>query len=144
MSARVISQGVVAALITAMLFLHVWCDLDWAKPVVVTLWDSFATTQGIELDKLLRIGNYPLILAKRLGISLTTCYDASIQINPTGSRAALLKEWRSANTEMIQQLLLQNAHADSLIALGQPLNQPSVSISEAMNCYDEVGYNYLN
>ncbi|CAH9081429.1 unnamed protein product, partial [Cuscuta epithymum] len=29
MSARVISQGVVAALITAMLFLHVWCDLDW-------------------------------------------------------------------------------------------------------------------
>ncbi|CAH9134465.1 unnamed protein product [Cuscuta epithymum] len=38
---------------------------------------------------------------------------------------------------MIQQLLLQNAHADSLIALGQPLNQPSVSISEAMNCYDE-------
>ncbi|CAH9135814.1 unnamed protein product [Cuscuta epithymum] len=44
---------------------------------------------------------------------------------------------RSANTEIIQQLLLQNAHADSLIALAQPLNQATVAISEAMNCYDE-------
>ncbi|VFQ96823.1 unnamed protein product [Cuscuta campestris] len=69
------------------------------KPITLTLWEEFATTQGIEIEKALESGTYPTILAKRIlattyqGLTLTTRQDSSIELNPTIPLAASLEEW---------------------------------------------------
>ncbi|VFQ80786.1 unnamed protein product [Cuscuta campestris] len=46
------------------------------KPITLTLWDKFATTQGIEIEKALESGTYPTILARRI---LTTPYQEHVR-----------------------------------------------------------------
>ncbi|VFQ80088.1 unnamed protein product [Cuscuta campestris] len=78
---------------------------------MLTMWDEFATVQASELGKILSSGRYPLIFTKRVaatsfqGLSLTTRYDTSIEINPTTPQALTLREWSTSNTTSIENLL---------------------------------------
>ncbi|RAL54996.1 hypothetical protein DM860_013692 [Cuscuta australis] len=69
------------------------------KPITLTLWEEFATTQGIEIENALESGIYPTILARRIitttyqGLTLTTRQDSSIDVNPNIPLVASLEEW---------------------------------------------------
>ncbi|VFQ93879.1 unnamed protein product [Cuscuta campestris] len=82
--------------------------------------------QGSELGKILASGSYPLILAKRvaatsfLGLSLTTRFDTSIEINPTTPQALALREWSTSNTTSIKNVLQKDQHHDTLSHFVRP------------------------
>ncbi|VFQ98197.1 unnamed protein product [Cuscuta campestris] len=97
---------------------------------MLTMWDEFTTVQGSELGKILASGSYPPILAKRvaatsfLGLSLTTRFDTSIEINPTTPQALALREWY-----VYQQLLffkIQNTYSHQILSYRSTSNTTSI------------------
>ncbi|CAH9060280.1 unnamed protein product, partial [Cuscuta europaea] len=89
-----------------------------------------------EIQKLLEVRIHPIILARRVavttyqGLSLSTRYDTSIELNPKGQHAAALKEWRVANAQAIQQINSEELYMDSLIRFGHPDLQKKTNICD--------------
>nr|GMC49873.1 replication protein A 70 kDa DNA-binding subunit B-like isoform X1 [Ipomoea batatas] len=46
---------------------------EQAKPVIFTLWGKYAQVEGVELEKQLTIGNFPVILAKNVEVTNYSC-----------------------------------------------------------------------
>ncbi|XP_031096809.1 uncharacterized protein LOC116001044 [Ipomoea triloba] len=80
------------------------------------MWGNFTVCQGVEIDKELQSGDYPVVLGRRItvtpyqGISLSTRTDSGVEVNPFGKRADALKEWAKTNSLVIERLIVEKAH----------------------------------
>ncbi|XP_031096853.1 replication protein A 70 kDa DNA-binding subunit B-like [Ipomoea triloba] len=75
-----------------------------AKQVIFTLWGKYSKVEGVELEKQLTIGNFPVILAKNVevtnysGLSLSTRFGSVIELHIATPTAEELCQWALSNS----------------------------------------------
>ncbi|VFQ87545.1 unnamed protein product [Cuscuta campestris] len=113
------------------------------KPIILRMWDDFATLQGTYIQELLNADTYPIIFAKRIlatsyqGLTLTTRYDTSIEIHPTISPTVALNEWTSLNTDAIKNAIHSQLYKDALSIFVAPEDIQKTAISAVLASYKE-------
>ncbi|XP_019181599.1 PREDICTED: replication protein A 70 kDa DNA-binding subunit E-like [Ipomoea nil] len=106
-----------------------------AKPVIFTLWGKYAKGEGIELEKKLAAGKFPVIFAKKIevtnynGLSLTTRYGSIIDFDIATPKAEQLGQWALSNSVTLHSLILTNAFNDAYLKLADLSKEPFVTIS---------------
>nr|GMD12780.1 ATP-dependent DNA helicase PIF1-like [Ipomoea batatas] len=105
------------------------------KPIILTLWRTFAVNQGVQLELQLRQGKFPIILAEGLnvnafqGLSLSTLYNTSIEVDPVAHGAKVLNDWKDKNSELIYKEIVDKTYLDSLLTLADPIRQRKACLS---------------
>nr|GLL31365.1 uncharacterized protein LOC109154751 [Ipomoea trifida] len=105
------------------------------KPIILTLWRTFAVNQGVQLELQLRQGKFPIILAEGLnvnafqGLSLSTLYNTSIEVDPVAHGAKVLNDWKDKNSELIYKEIVDKTYLDSLLTLADPIRQRKTCLS---------------
>lgn len=113
------------------------------KPIIFTMWGNFTVYQGVEIDKELQSGDYPVVLGRRItvtpyqGISLSTRMDSGVEVNPFGKRADALKEWAKTNSLVIERLIVEKAHNNAVSEMASPLDQQISPISDLKKSFDQ-------
>ncbi|XP_031105493.1 replication protein A 70 kDa DNA-binding subunit C-like isoform X3 [Ipomoea triloba] len=113
------------------------------KPIIFTMWGNFTVCQGVEIDKELRSGDYPVVLGRRItvtpyqGISLSTRTDSGVEVNPFGKRADALKEWAKTNSLVIERLIVEKAHNNAGSEMASPLDQQISPISYLKKSFEQ-------
>ncbi|CAH9083467.1 unnamed protein product [Cuscuta europaea] len=117
---------------------------EQSQPIIFTMWDECASIQGVEIQKLLDVGIYPIVLAKRVavttyqGLSLSTRYDTCIELYPDTQHAIALKQWRSTNAQAIQNMNTEQAYMYSLVRFALPEMQSKSHVIDVKNSVDEA------
>ncbi|XP_031111519.1 replication protein A 70 kDa DNA-binding subunit B-like [Ipomoea triloba] len=107
-----------------------------AKPVIFTLWGKYAQVEGVELEKQLTIGNFPVILAKNVevtnysGLSLSTRFGSVIELNIATPTSEELGQWALSNSVTLQSLILTNAFNDAYLKLVDLSSEQFVTIAD--------------
>ncbi|XP_031099859.1 replication protein A 70 kDa DNA-binding subunit A-like [Ipomoea triloba] len=113
------------------------------KPIMLTLWGTFAVNQGVQLELQLRQGKFPIILAEGLnvnafqGLSLSTLYNTSIEVDPVGHVAKVLTDWKDKNSELIYKEIVDKTYLDSLLALADPIRQRKTCLSSLETGFEQ-------
>nr|GMC53743.1 replication factor A protein 1-like [Ipomoea batatas] len=96
---------------------------------ILTLWETLAINQGLQLELQLRQGKFPIILAEGLnvnafqGLLLGTRYNTSIEVDPVGHRAKVFNEWKEKNSKLIHKAIVDKIYLNSLLTLADPIGQ---------------------
>ncbi|GER39692.1 replication protein A 70 kDa DNA-binding subunit [Striga asiatica] len=94
-------------------------------PIMLTLWNDFATTEGAQLATAINVGNVILAMRVRVttynGISLSTRAQSAIMINPPLPEVTTLKQWYITNKVEIGQLIFAGAYKDISALLLPPM-----------------------
>ncbi|XP_019189236.1 PREDICTED: uncharacterized protein LOC109183623 [Ipomoea nil] len=110
------------------------------------MWENFSVYQGIKIDKELQSGDYPVVLGRRItvtpyqGIFLSTRFDSGVEVNPFGKRAETLKEWATTNSLVIERLIVEKAHNNSVSELASPLDQQISPITNLKESFEQVSH----
>ncbi|VFQ61087.1 unnamed protein product [Cuscuta campestris] len=114
------------------------------------MWDNFTFVQGLKIKKALQSSIYPILFARRIsatsfqGLSLTTRYDSSIDLNPSISPTSTLQEWRSSNTVAIHNALRTKEFQDPLSLFANPKDIQTTTISEVAATKNEEDIHLLD
>nr|GMC59982.1 replication protein A 70 kDa DNA-binding subunit B-like [Ipomoea batatas] len=110
-----------------------------SKPVIITLWGNFVMTEGIQIDLQLSQGKFPIVIAQGVhvnafqGITLSTRYDTTIEVNPPGQHATVLNKWKDNNLSVIYKTIVDKTYLDSFLTLSNALQQPKCTFAEIDN-----------
>nr|GME08947.1 replication protein A 70 kDa DNA-binding subunit B-like [Ipomoea batatas] len=110
-----------------------------SKPVIITLWGNFVMTEGIQIDLQLSQGKFPIVIAQGVhvnafqGITLSTRYDTTIEVNPPGQHATVLSKWKDNNLSVIYKTIVYKTYLDSFLTLSNALQQPKCTFAEIDN-----------
>nr|GME06502.1 replication protein A 70 kDa DNA-binding subunit B-like [Ipomoea batatas] len=120
------------------------------KPIILTLWGTFAINQGVQLELQLRQGKFPIILAEGLnvnafqGLSLSTLYNTSIEVDPVGHGAKVLNDWKDKNSELIYKEIVDKTYLDSLLTLADPIRQRKTCLSSLETEFEQVSKHFIS
>ncbi|XP_031121217.1 uncharacterized protein LOC116024463 [Ipomoea triloba] len=112
------------------------------KPIMLTLWGTFAVNQGVQLELQLRQGKFPIILAEGLnvnafqGLSLSTLYNTSIEVDPVGHVTKL--DLADSNDGLFRQSLMLGNPTKRRLDFSQ-LSGDSVDDSQASSPPNDKG-----
>nr|GMC47471.1 replication protein A 70 kDa DNA-binding subunit B-like [Ipomoea batatas] len=112
---------------------------DKSKPVTMTLWGNFAMTEGIQIDLQLSQGKFLIIFAQGVnvnalqGITLSTRYDTTIEVNPSGQHST-----EANNVSVISKTIVDKTYLDSFLTLSNPLQQPICTFVEIADALKET------
>ncbi|XP_031122581.1 uncharacterized protein LOC116025489 [Ipomoea triloba] len=67
------------------------------------------------------------------GITLSTRYDATIEVNPPGQHATVLNKWKDNNLSVIYKTIVDKTYLDSFLTLSNALQQPKCTFAEIDN-----------
>ncbi|XP_031127465.1 uncharacterized protein LOC116029555 [Ipomoea triloba] len=96
-------------------------------------------TEGIQIDLQLSQGKFPIVIAQGVhvnafqGITLSTRYDTTIEVNPPGQHATVLNKWKDNNLSVIYKTIVDKTYLDSFLTLSNALQQPKCTFAEIDN-----------
>ncbi|CAA0810473.1 Unknown protein [Striga hermonthica] len=106
-------------------------------PMIFTLWNEFATTEGEQLAAGINAGNIIIAMRVRVttfnGLSLSTKSISAILINPPMPEANELKQWYIQNRLEIDNLITAKAFTDPAALLPRPLDENIMTIENYLN-----------
>ncbi|CAA0810728.1 Unknown protein [Striga hermonthica] len=111
-------------------------------PMILTLWNEFATTEGQQLATGINAGNVIIAMRVRVttfhGLSLSTKSTSAILINPPTPEANELKQWYIQNRLDIDNLIIARAFTDPAALLPRPHAENIMSIETYLNPANNV------
>ncbi|CAA0842062.1 Unknown protein [Striga hermonthica] len=111
-------------------------------PMILTLWNEFATTEGQQLATGINAGNVIIAMRVRVttfnGISLSTKSTSDLLINPPTPEANELKQWYIQNRLDIDNLIIARAFTDPAALLPRPPAENIMSIETYLNPTNNV------
>ncbi|CAA0842067.1 Unknown protein [Striga hermonthica] len=117
-------------------------------PMILTLWNEFATTEGQQLATGINAGNVIIAMRVRVttfnGISLSTKSTSALLINPPTPEANDLKQWYIQNRLDIDNLIIARAFTDPAALLPRPPAENIMSIETYLNPATNVSAQYSN
>nr|GMC51781.1 replication protein A 70 kDa DNA-binding subunit B-like [Ipomoea batatas] len=72
------------------------------------------------------------------GITLSTRYDTTIEVNPSGQHSTVLNEWKANNLSVISKTIVDKTYLDSFLTLSNPLQQPICTFVEIADALKET------
>nr|GME05635.1 ATP-dependent DNA helicase PIF1-like [Ipomoea batatas] len=93
----------------------------------------------IQIDLQLSQGKFPIVIAQGVhvnafqGITLSTRYDTTIEVNPPGQHATVLNKWKDNNLSVIYKTIVDKTYLDSFLTLSNALQQPKCTFAEIDN-----------
>ncbi|GER41132.1 replication protein A 70 kDa DNA-binding subunit [Striga asiatica] len=111
-------------------------------PIMFTLWNDFATTEGSQLTNNIHSANVVLALRVKVTtfnvISLSTRAPSAILINPPMAAADELKQWYSQHKNEIDDMIGRAAYKDTTILLPYPSTDNVLSVHTMLSGVNNV------
>ncbi|CAA0824125.1 Unknown protein [Striga hermonthica] len=111
-------------------------------PMILTLWNEFAGTEGEQLATSINAGNVVIAMRVRVttfnGISLSTKPPSAILINPATPEANEVKQWYMQNRLEVDDFIAGKAFTDTNILLLRPPVEDIVGIQTLFNPANNV------